>query len=108
MKKLTVTFLLLFALSAWSQETKPIQLALFAPTQTVKENNSISGVRLSLIYGKNVQVRGVDIGLVAHNTGGQSMGVQWAGVALILAGVALITMKRQVLETHQGNGAKPI
>ena len=83
MKKLTLTLLLLLTVSAWAQNSKPLQLALFAPAQIVKENTSIRGVRLSLLYGKNVSVQGFDLGLVTQNTGGHSFGVQWNAVGLI-------------------------
>jgi hypothetical protein len=39
---------------------KPIQLSLFSPIQLVPEDNAISGVRLSLLYGRNTYVTGLD------------------------------------------------
>ena len=44
---------------------RPIQLALVPPVQLVPEDESIQGVRLNLIYCRNKNVSGVDIGL-AH------------------------------------------
>lgn len=58
-------------------QSKPVQLALFNPVQIHPESSSISGVRLSLIYGKNTSVTGVDWGLINHNTDGESVGWQW-------------------------------
>lgn len=55
-------------------QNKPIQLALFNPVQIFPENTSISGIRISLIYGKNASVSGIDWGLVNHTTSGQSVG----------------------------------
>jgi len=57
-----------------SAQNKPIQLALFNPVQIFPENTSISGIRLSLLYGKNVSVGGLDWGLVNETTSGQSVG----------------------------------
>lgn len=65
---------------------KPIQLSLFTPIQIVEENESISGFRFNLIYGKNTNVSGFDLGLVNKTTGMQD-GVQWGGVNLTDAGV---------------------
>ena len=63
-------------------QSKPIQLSLFAPIQLFPENNSIEGVRLSLIYGKNTSVSGLDWGLVTHTTSGKSMGLQIGFIGL--------------------------
>ncbi len=63
-------------------QSKPVQLALFAPVQLFPENTAISGIRLSLIYGKNTSVTGLDWGLINRNTSGMSMGVQWGFVNL--------------------------
>lgn len=61
-----------------AQGAAPIQLALFEPVQIVKPDRSVSGLRLDLIYGRNVDVTGVDWGLVNHDTGS---GFAWqAGV----------------------------
>lgn len=86
MKTLSMILLLasaasLLPASAPAQDN-PVNLALFAPIQIVKENESVSALRLSLIYGSNVNVTGFDWGLVARNTG-NGKGVQWAGVALV-------------------------
>ncbi len=73
---------LLFISHAAMAQEKPIQLSLFAPVQIVSESNAIAGIRLSLIYGKNTHVSGLDWGLVSHSTSGQSKGVQWGLVGL--------------------------
>jgi hypothetical protein len=58
-------------------EGKPIQLSLFTPVQIVPETESISGVRLNLLYGRNASVKGLDWGfIVNHTTTGLSKGVQ--------------------------------
>jgi hypothetical protein len=43
---------------------KPIQLALFNPVQIAPEESSIIGVRLSLLYGKNANMNGLQLGLI--------------------------------------------
>jgi hypothetical protein len=62
--------------------TKPIQLALFTPVQIFDEHQAIAGIRLSLIYGRNTSITGLDWGLVNHTTSGPSMGVQFGLVGL--------------------------
>ncbi|MEJ2495201.1 MAG: hypothetical protein P8Y79_12825 [Ignavibacteriaceae bacterium] len=60
-------------------QEKPIQLALFNPVQIAPEESSITGLRLSLLYGKNANMNGIDLGLVNITTGDQ-LGVQWGVV----------------------------
>jgi hypothetical protein len=64
-------------------EQKPLQLSLFSPVQLVSEDNGIAGVRLSLLYGRNTYVTGLDWGLVSHSTSGRSKGVQFGLVGLV-------------------------
>ncbi len=61
----------------------PLQLALFNPAQVRPEDTSIFLLRVNLIYGKNVSVKGLDIGLVNHCTGGVSKGLQWGIVGFV-------------------------
>ncbi len=63
-------------------ESKPVQLSLLAPIQLFNENQPISGIRLSLLYGKNVAVTGLDWGLVNHTTTGKFAGAQFGLVGL--------------------------
>lgn len=74
--------LTLFAQPVLAQK-KPIQLSLFAPIQLVSEENAISVVRLSLLYGRNASVTGLDWGLVSHSTSGTSKGAQLGFVGLV-------------------------
>jgi len=76
--------LILFAQPILAQE-KPVQLSLFSPIQLVPEGNGIAGVRLSLLYGKNTYVKGLDWGLVSHSTSGMSKGVQFGFIGLVEA-----------------------
>jgi len=77
---LSVGFIILFSTLLFAQ-SNPIQLSLFNPIQIVPENESVSGLRLNLIYTKNVNVTGLDWGLVNKTTGKQ-LGVQWGFVNL--------------------------
>ena len=83
--KQTLKFALLFFVlflnfnSVMFSQGNPSQLALFNPIQIVSEGESVSGIRLNLIYTKNANVTGFDMGLVNVTTGKQ-VGVQWGGV----------------------------
>ncbi len=84
-KKIFVTALFLFftfSISISAGEAKPIQLSLFNPIQLVSEGEAVQGIRLSLLYGKNTSVIGLDLGLVTHTTSGLSKGVQLGFVNL--------------------------
>lgn len=65
------------------QQGEPFQLALFNPLQIRDESASITALRLNIIYGKNVSVSGLDVGLANHCTGGQSVGLQYGLVGFI-------------------------
>ena len=65
-----------------SAQGSPVQLALFNPVQIVPEKESVSGFRLSLIYGKNDNMNGFDWGLVTKTTG-RFTGVQWGFVGTV-------------------------
>ena len=79
-----IGFFMLFPVLITAQE-KPFQLSLFNPVQIVPEHESVNGIRLNLIYTKNVNVTGFDWGLVNLTTGKQ-LGVQWGGVNLTQGG----------------------
>ena len=80
MKRIVVALALVFLVVAVGMnahaQSKPVQLALFNPVQIFPENTSIGGIRISLIYGKNTSVSGLDWGLVNHTTSGTSLGWQ--------------------------------
>ncbi len=85
MKTLAVVALSMLVVAAAGElraEDRPVQLALFDPIQIFPANYSISGVRLSLLYGRNVSVTGIDIGLVNSTTGGTSKGLQYGIVGI--------------------------
>lgn len=78
----TILGLIIFS-SVASGQSSPIQLSLVTPIQIVPEGQSVGAFRFNLIYGRNTQVTGLDLGLVNHNTAGVSKGVQWGIVALV-------------------------
>jgi hypothetical protein len=78
---LTVVAFGLFGTPAKADE-KPIQLALFTPVQIFPESTPITGVRLSLIYGSNVKMSGLDVGLVNHIGEESSVGAQFGVVGI--------------------------
>jgi hypothetical protein len=73
---------LIFIYTPVQAQNRPIQIALLTPVQIFPEKNSISGVRLNLIYGRNVSVTGLDLGLINHTTTGISKGIQFGMVGL--------------------------
>jgi len=65
----------LTAATAAAEGSSPIQISLVTPVQIVKADKSVSGLRLNLLYGRNVDVTGFDWGLVNHVTG-NGLGLQ--------------------------------
>jgi hypothetical protein len=63
-------------------QSKPVQLALVNPIQIFDETTTIAGVRISLLYGKNASVSGLDWGLVNSTTSGTSQGIELGFVGL--------------------------
>ena len=62
---------------------KPFEIALYSPAQIRSPDDEILILRLSLLYGSNEAVKGLDLGLVAHNGEGVSKGVQHALVGTV-------------------------
>jgi hypothetical protein len=62
---------------------RPVQLSLFTPIQIYSDEHSITAFRLNVIYGRNISVRGLDLGLVNHMTSGLSKGVQIGFIGLV-------------------------
>ena len=65
------------------QADQSFELALFSPLQLRGQEDAIKILRLSLIYGSNVSVKGLDLGLVTHNSGGVSKGFQGSLVGIV-------------------------
>jgi len=88
MQKRVVTFLIVttmvfYALCPVSQaQDKPVQLALFSPVQIFPPSTPITGVRLNLIYGRNVSMSGLDVGLINHIGDQRSVGAQFGLVGI--------------------------
>lgn len=62
---------------------KPIQLAVFDPVQLVPDTQSVSGLRLTLVYSRNVDVTGFDYSFIATHTTRNFRGVQIAPVNIV-------------------------
>jgi hypothetical protein len=60
-------------------EWRPVQIAIFNPVQLIDENKDIAGLRITLIYGKNTGVGGLDVGL-GVNSSDNFTGIQIAGI----------------------------
>jgi hypothetical protein len=63
---------------ATARAQQPFQLSLFNPAQIVGEGQSVSGVRLNVIYTKNASVEFVDLGFGFNHTTGNQTGIMWA------------------------------
>lgn len=63
-------------------QVKSFELALWSPAQIRSVDDDIRILRLALLYGENVSVKGLDLGLVLRNTGGISKGLQHSLVGL--------------------------
>ena len=84
MNSIKLSAIALTLLAVGSSQVKAnnvFQLALFPPAQIVNEAEHISGLRLQ-IYGKNTDVKGVDLGIVNQSTGIFS-GVALGGAQLV-------------------------
>jgi hypothetical protein len=75
-----LTFILIW--TPVQAENRPIQLALVTPIQLFPEDDPIVGVRFNLLYGRNVSVSGLDLGLINHTTTGMSKGLQYGLVGI--------------------------
>ncbi len=64
-------------------QDQPFQLALINPVQIRGEEESISIFRFNLIYGKNVSIKGLDLGIANHLTGGESKGLQFGLIGFV-------------------------
>lgn len=61
----------------------PFQLSLFNPAQLVPAEESVSGVRLSILYTRNAGVEFIDLGFGFNHTTRNGTGLQWALVAKV-------------------------
>ena len=66
---------------ASAQETKAINLSLWDPIQIFSNDHAIHGVRLN-IYGKNAELKGIDVGIANWITG-DVVGVQLGVINMV-------------------------
>jgi len=60
----------------------PVSLGVVPPAQIVPPDQSVTALRVSLIYGRNADLTGLDFSLVGRNTG-DVRGVAFAGASLV-------------------------
>lgn len=75
LRQLALAFALAALPAAARAQGQPFQLSLFNPAQVVGEGQSVSGVRLNVIYTKNASVEFVDLGFGYNQTTGNQSGV---------------------------------
>lgn len=89
MRKITYLFIIIGFLSstafAAGKEGKyssatPLGLGIVPPVQFPPSNFDVKGLRLSLIYGVNRKVYGIDVGLIGNMTNQYSSGTAIAGI----------------------------
>ncbi|MFQ5538613.1 MAG: LA_2272 family surface repeat-containing protein [Gemmatimonadota bacterium] len=83
-----------------AQEEHPFQVSLLSPIQAFPEEDAVRGLRLSILYGRNMDVTGVDIGLVSH-VSRDFTGVQW-GLVGFVEGDALGVQSNQFVNIVEG------
>jgi hypothetical protein len=81
LKKILPLFFLVLA-AAPAAADKPINLSLVTPVQIFKDTETITGFRLNLLYGRNANMNGLDLGLANHVSGSLE-GVQWGLVNMV-------------------------
>jgi hypothetical protein len=103
---LGAALLILILPFAGAAQTQPVNIALVNPIQIFPENNSISGIRINFIYGKNISMAGIDLGLANHVGTGGFTGFQW-GMANLCDGdvvgmqVGLLNLDKKNVEGFQ-------
>jgi hypothetical protein len=98
---LSLAALSLASAAPMAAQGSPVQLSLFSPAQIVGEGESVSALRLNVIYTKNASVQYVDLGFGVNYSTGNGLGVQWSLVSMTdgnfsgwQSGIAAITGKR--------------
>lgn len=100
-KIIWLLWIILILPSIGKAQYKPINVALFNPIQIFPEGNSIEGIRINLIYGKNVAMTGLDWGFVNDVGSGGFNGVQ-LGFANISEG-NVVGWQNGILNINQNN-----
>ena len=66
MKKALLAILVLLSVSAFSFDTIPLQIGLWAPNvQIVPDEINVAGLKLNLPYGGNKNITGIDLGFAS-------------------------------------------
>jgi hypothetical protein len=73
----------LFGFGGAVHAQSPVQLSLLDPIQIVPEAESIRGIRLTLLYGQNQNVSGLDLAFIANRVRGDFRGLQGGLVGII-------------------------
>ena len=66
----------------YAEDTYPIQLSIIDTVQLVHKDNSVKGLRLSLIYGTNEDVSGIDLGFM-NEVRGDFSGIQFGDFSVV-------------------------
>jgi len=81
-RKFMMLLLLIMVPATVQAAERPINLSLVTPIQIFPDSDSIVGFRFSLLYGRNANFTGLDLGLCNHTTG------SFKGVQFGLVGIA--------------------
>ena len=92
---------LLGASASAALAAKPVQIALFDPAQIFPRDEAIHGIRFNLIYGSNIEMKGLDLG-VANRVSGDFTGVQWGIVGMI--GGSFVGWQTNYINLNEGSG----
>lgn len=98
---LLVALLCLIVAGSAGAQSKPVQLALVNPVQIFDEKTTIAGVRISLIYGRNESVSGLDWGFINSTTSGTSQGIEFGFVGLNDAN--FVGLRSNFVDLNNGN-----
>ncbi len=71
-----------FAPESSLAQKRPVQISLVTPVQIFPPEDTIAGLRINILYGRNVAITGLDIGIVNHSTG-ISRGLQYGLVGVV-------------------------
>jgi hypothetical protein len=77
-----LALLLSLLVPAAAQADGPISLGVVPPVQMVPEDQSVTALRISLLYGRHADLTGLDLSLIGRNTG-DVRGVAFAGASLV-------------------------
>ena len=70
-------------LSSAQSDVKPIQISIWDTVQLFDTETSIHGIRLTLLYGVNRDIHGVDWGMVHNKVNGDMIGWQSGFVNIV-------------------------